>query len=131
MTLARPTRGPTAPVKKYAPPTLAARDDHDDGALLARAAAILAQPPPQIAKRPPPDPGEVLASIDRGDGVDLRVTILRSSGKGAPYISVGEWKGGWPVPGRSVSVRLREIGAVLGAFVDAAERRAALATRLP
>ena len=131
MTLSRPTRGPTAPVKKYAPPTLAARDDHDEGAMLARAAAILAQPPPQIAKRPPPDPGEILASIDRGDGVDLRVTILRSSGKGAPYISVGEWKGGWPVAGRSVSVRLREIGAVLGAFVDAAERRAALSTRLP
>ena len=132
MTLSRPTRGPTAPVKKYAPPTLAARDEHDEGAMLARAAAILAQPaPPQIAKRPPPDPGEVLASIDRGDGVDLRITILRSSGKGAPYISVGEWKGGWPVAGRSVSVRIREIGAVLGAFVDAAERRAALATRLP
>lgn len=132
MTFARPTRRPTAHTEKYAALTDAARDDHDEGAILARAAVILAQPPPpQIAKRPPPDPGEVLASIDRGDGVDLRVAILRSSGKGAPYISVGEWKGGWPVAGRSVSVRLREIGAVLGAFVDAAERRAALATRLP
>lgn len=126
MTLSRLTRQPTAPAEQYANVVALPSD------LLTRAAAALAAPPPPLlAKRPPPDPGEVLASVDRGDGVDLRVTILRSSCKGAPYISIGEWKGGWPVPGRSVSVRLREIAAVLGAFVDAAERRAALATRLP
>ena len=126
MTHSRLTRQPTAHSEQYANVVALPSD------LLARAAAALAAPPPpQIAKRPPPDPGEVLASIDRGDGVDLRVTILRSSGKGAPYISIGEWKGGWPVPGRSVSVRLREIAAVLGALVDAAERRAALSVRLP
>ena len=123
MTLSRPARQPTAHPEQYA------NDGDLPSDLLARAAAALAAP--QIAKRPPPDPGEILASIDRDDGATLRVTILRSSGRGAPYISIGEWKGGWPVPGRSVSVRLREIAAVLGAFVDAAERRAALATRLP
>lgn len=130
MTLSRPTRGPTAPVKKYAPPTLAARDEHDEapdeaatGAALARARAVLSRhveqpPPPQSA----PDPGEILAEIDRGDGTVLRVCWRLFEGK--PFVAVGAWAGnGWPVKGKQTTVKLRELAAVIDGLVAAVEKR--------
>jgi len=128
MTLSRPTRGPTAPVNKYAPPTLAARDDHDDapdeaatGAALARARAVLGrhgeQPPPSAA----PDPGVILAEIDRGDGTTMRVCWRLFEGK--PFVAVGVWAGGWPVKGKQTTVKVRELAAVLDGLVAAVEKR--------
>lgn len=76
------------------------------------------------ARRPPPDPGVVLAELPRDDGTVLRVAVQKATGTGAPYISLAVWSGDWPVKGRSVSVRLRELGAVLAAFIEIAERRA-------
>jgi hypothetical protein len=124
------TRGPTAPALSYArftPPGNPTPDEAPDeaatGAALARARAVLARhveqpPPPQSA----PDPGEILAEIDRGDGTVLRVCWRLFEGK--PFVAVGAWAGnGWPVKGKQTTVKLRELAAVINGLVAAVEKR--------
>ena len=127
------TRGPTAPALSYArftPPGNPTPDDAPDeapdeaatGAALARAKAVLARhveppPPPQSA----PDPGVILAEIDRGDGTTMRVCWRLFEGK--PFVAVGVWAGGWPVKGKQTTVKVRELAAVLDGLVAAVEKR--------
>ena len=69
-------------------------------------------PPPQ----PPVEDGVNLATIPRGPGEQLRVTL--SEFNGHRYLAVRVWALGqdgrswWPVKGKGVSIRLREILAV-------------------
>jgi hypothetical protein len=122
------TRGPTAPALSYArftPPGNPTPDDAPDeaatGAALARARAVLGrhgeQPPPSAA----PDPGVILAEIDRGDGTTMRVCWRLFEGK--PFVAVGVWAGGWPVKGKQTTVKVRELAAVLDGLVAAVEKR--------
>ena len=74
------------------------------------------------AAPPAPDPGEILAEIDRGDGTVMRVCWRLYEGK--PFVAVGVWAGnGWPVKGKQTTVKLRELAAVIDGLVAALEKR--------
>lgn len=123
------TRGPTAPALSYdrsAPPGNPTPEDALDeaatGAALARAKAVLDRYVATPAAPPPPDPGEILAEIDRGDGTVMRVCWRLYEGK--PFVAVGVWAGnGWPVKGKQTTVKVRELAAVIGGLVAAVEKR--------
>lgn len=101
--------------------------------LLARARAASSKfvgprtaPPPQA-----PDPGEVLAEVPRGDGTVFRVAWRTLEGR--PFVTLAVWERGtagawWPIAGKAVTVRVRELGEVLEGLVKAAERAAASST---
>ena len=121
-------RGPVAHPETYNAPDPASnqvgKGDHAPVAaeLLARArnaAATRAKATPVTV----PDKGDVCGTIPRRDGSDLVVAVKEFEGR--PFVSVGLWSGGWPVKGRSVSVRLSELGQVLEALVAAAEKAGA------
>jgi hypothetical protein len=72
-------------------------------------------------ERPAPtDDGEKLATIERGPGKQLRVRL--KTFKGHAFIDVREWarseEGGdwWPVKGRGVTVKHRELTDVIQAL---------------
>lgn len=127
------TRGPTAPALSYGRTPGAGNPSPDDeldeaatGAALARAKAVLSRDgaPSGAATpaTPAPDPGEILAEIDRGDGTVMRVCWRLYEGK--PFVGVGVWAGnGWPVKGKQTTVKLRELAAVLNGLVAAVEKR--------
>ena len=97
----------------------------------ARAAAAATAPKPSAPKRTPPDPGEVLAEVPRGDGTVFRVAWRTLEGR--PFVTLAVWERGtagawWPVQGKAVTVRVRELGEVLEGLVKAAERAAASST---
>ena len=78
------------------------------------------QPPPG----PPPDPGRVLATLPRGFGEQLRVTLAEYEGH--PYVSLRVWAPGpdgklWPVKGEGCSIRISELGEVAEAPAEALE----------
>ena len=75
--------------------------------------------PPQAR----PDKGDVCGTVPRRDGSELVVTIKEYEGR--PYVSIGLWANGWPVKGKSVSVRMSELSGVLEALVTAAEKAGA------
>lgn len=122
------TRGPIAsPVSypRFTPPGNSpdeALDEAATGEALARAKAVLArhvEQPPTLAA---PDPGEILAEIDRGDGTVMRVCWRLYEGK--PFVAVGVWaSNGWPVKGKQTTVKVRELAAVIGGLVAAVEKR--------
>jgi hypothetical protein len=72
---------------------------------------------------PPAENGVNLATIPRGQGEQLRITLAEYSGH--PYIAVRVWALGadgrswWPVKGKGVSIRLREIVPVGKALAEA------------
>lgn len=97
--------------------------------LLERARMASAKFAPPTTAKPPqaPDPGEVLAEVPRGDGTVLRVAWRTFEGK--PFATIAVWERGtagawWPVKGKAVTVRVRELGEVLEGLVKAAERAA-------
>ena len=77
--------------------------------------------------QPPAEQGKRLASLNRGEGVELRVTLAEYEGR--PYLSLRVWERGrdgkhWPVKGKGVSVRLSEartVAEALLAAIDEAE----------
>jgi hypothetical protein len=92
---------------------------------LARARAVVAARSDAPAGRAPPDPGELLAEVDRPDGTRLRVAWRTLEGR--PFVTVAVWEPGahggwWPVKGKQVSVRRAELGAVLEGLILAAEK---------
>ena len=123
------TRGPTAPALSYdrfTPPGNPSPEDALDeaatGAALARAKAALDRYVVTPAAPPAPDPGEILAEIDRGDGTVMRVCWRLYEGK--PFVAIGVWAGnGWPVRGKQTSVKLRELTAVVEGLVEAIIKR--------
>src|SRR5262249_40284131 len=68
------------------------------------------------------DEGRRLATLPRGDNVELRVTL--SEFRGRPFIALRIWERGgdgqlWPMKGRGCSIRLHELGEVIGALRSA------------
>ena len=75
--------------------------------------------------RAAPDPGEVLASLPRVDGTELRVSVHVYEGH--PFVRVAPWQRGdggawWPVKGKGASVRPRELAHVVVALARALEQ---------
>lgn len=74
-----------------------------------------------------PDPGNVIADIPRGDGTVTRVAVKRwrptddPQGAGRAFVDVRVWSGAWPVKGKGLSVRPRELAALAAALLDAAD----------
>lgn len=72
---------------------------------------------------PPLDDGEKLATLSRGPGLELR--IRAKAFKGHRYIDVREWsqkapdQDWWPVKGRGVTIKRRELEAVIAALAAA------------
>ena len=94
-------------------------------AALARARAAAAKVKRPAGGATPPDPGELLAEVDRPDGTRLRVAWRTLEGR--PFVTVAVWEPGahggwWPVKGKQVSVRRAELGAVLEGLILAAEK---------
>lgn len=109
-----------------APPPAPQEPDLD--ALRARAASLA---PPAQERREGPDPGEIIADLARADGTVLRVAVKHwrdpaKPGPGVPYVDLRVWQSGdagaWPVKGKGVSVKPRELAALAGALLDAAEK---------
>ena len=68
---------------------------------------------------PPAERGERLATLTRGDGVELRVALAEFEGR--PFVSLRVWERDregrwWPVKGKGVSLRLRELPELLDAL---------------
>lgn len=109
---------PRDPSDRYAPPMRA--DENAPPTLAARALAVAAAQRARTVDPQQPDRGEVFAEIPRRDGSVL--VVARRVYEGHPFVSIAPWRDGWPVKGKGVSVRLTELGAVLSALVDLAER---------
>lgn len=95
--------------------------------LRTRSAQFTASRPAPAASKAP-DPGQVLSTAVRPDGTELRVSLHHYEGK--PFLRIAPWQRGsdgawWPVKGKGVSVKVRELGAVgegLAAAMDALDR---------
>jgi hypothetical protein len=89
----------------------AAQNDPDPRARAARFNARHA-PAPDAPTAAKPDEGKVLAKVSRGTDGELRVSLHVYNDK--PYVKVALWGAdGWPVKGKAVTVRVRELGAVV------------------
>lgn len=92
-------------------------------ALRARAANAVTQQKARDARASAdaPDPGTVLATAARPDGTELRVSLHSFEGK--PFVRVAPWQRSgdawWPVKGKGVTVRVRELATVAAALLDA------------
>jgi hypothetical protein len=106
---------------RFAPPSRPDDPDNvpDLGAVRARLSALPAGPP----AREQPDPGDVIADIFRTDGTTLRVAVkvFASSEGPRPYVDVRVWQNGWPVKGKGLTVRPRELADLAVALVDAGD----------
>jgi hypothetical protein len=71
--------------------------------------------------RAAPDAGRILARLARTDGTELRVSLHRFEGR--PFVRVAPWQSSapdaWPVKGKGTTVKVRELGAVAAALLDA------------
>jgi len=82
----------------------------------------------------PADDGVKLATISRGG--DREVRIRWREFKGHRFVDVREWAASaqtgewWPVKGKGLSIKPRELEAVLGALRQASELAADLPTTL-
>lgn len=72
-----------------------------------------------------PDPGVILARVVRDDGTELRVSVHRYEGR--PFVRVAPWQRRgegapwWPVKGRGVTVKVREVAHVVVGLARALE----------
>jgi hypothetical protein len=75
---------------------------------------------PQTAQTSPVDEGVVLVTLSRGPDLELR--IRAKAFKGHRFIDVREWsrkaadQAWWPVRGRGVSIKVRELAQVIEAL---------------
>ena len=72
---------------------------------------------------PPQEQGERLACFDRAKGEQLRVTL--ETFNGYPFVRLAVWAAGndgqvWPVKGRAVTLKMRELGPLAEALAAAA-----------
>lgn len=103
-----------------------AQQQPDVTALRARAARLAPAPG---ERREAPDPGEIIADIPRADGTVLRIAVKRWRNPDGPvdappatFVDVRLWSGAWPVKGKGLSVKPRELAALASALLDAAEK---------
>lgn len=80
-------------------------------------------PPRATTQAPPVETGERLATMDRGRGVELRVSLDHYEDR--PYVSIRLWErnreGIWWPTKRGVTIRIRELGEVLAVLSRVAE----------
>lgn len=114
-------RPPDLRRRAWPSPVVAA--DPDDVPDLSAVRARLAALPARSPTREQPDPGEVIADLPRADGTVLRVAVKAFPAEDGPrpYVDVRVWQGGWPVKGKGLTVRPRELAALAVALVDAGE----------
>lgn len=110
----------SAPRAARPAPSTDGQPAHDPATLRARLDAHQRANPPR-PQRPPPDPGRILCRVARSDGTELRVSLHHYEGK--PYVRVGPWQSSapdaWPEKGKGATVKVRELGAVAAALLDA------------
>ena len=75
--------------------------------LRATAARLREAQGPTRDRPAPEDRGQRLATIDRGDEGELRISLDRYQDR--PFISIRVWRGGYPDPKRGIAIRLREL----------------------
>ena len=111
------------PFSRFAVPRRLPDDVPDDVPDLAAVRARLAARPPPPPPRETPDPGDVIADIPRTDGTTLRVAVKVFASEDGPrtYVDVRLWQGGWPVKGKGLTVRPRELADLAVALVDAGD----------
>ena len=95
-------------------------------ALRAAADALEARQRPRGGGEAPEERGERLATLERRDGVEIRITW--DSFKGSPYLGIREWtpdrsggRGMFPTR-KGVTVRRGELPALARAVADALDR---------
>lgn len=72
------------------------------------------------APKPPTPTGETLLELERSQGTTLRIALDEYNG--AAYVSLSTWNAdGWPVKGKTLSFRLRELPAILEALSRVAD----------
>jgi hypothetical protein len=76
-------------------------------------------PDPPRQSAPPEDDGIALAEFNRGSWKRLRVRLKTYEGN--PYVSLQLFEKDWPVKGRTLSIRLREVNEVIAALERAVE----------
>lgn len=80
------------------------------------------------------DPGHIVADVPRGDGSVVRVAVKRYQPEGpqqqrapqrgdggAMFVDLRVWSGAWPVKGKGVALRPRELARIAAALLDAAD----------
>lgn len=82
-------------------------------------------PNPPRPSAAPQETGEILAIFPRGRSEELRVALAEF--EGSPYVSLRVWAAGsdgqlWPVKGKGVSIRLREVADLAAALTEIADR---------
>lgn len=80
--------------------------------------------PAPEAPAPPEERGRRLATLPRGKAEELRVTL--DSFEGKPYLGLRVWSQGadgswWPLKGKGLSIRVRELADVAAALHQADE----------
>ena len=80
-------------------------------------------PDPPRQAPPPQETGDRLATFERHGGEELRVTLAEFNGH--PFVSLRVWAPGpdgqlWPVRGKGVSVKLREVAGLAEALAAVA-----------
>lgn len=96
-------------------------------ALRDAAAALRAQQPGRANRPAPVDRGKRLATIQRGDGEEVRVTWDEYEGR--PFLSIRAWRNGYPDPKRGVTIRLRELADFADGIALALEEAKSLPAR--
>jgi hypothetical protein len=78
------------------------------------------QPPDEDRRTSPTDDGVKLGTVLRGPDKELRIRAKEFNGH--PFIDVREWsrqaadQAWWPVKGRGVTIKLREVADVIAAL---------------
>lgn len=90
------------------------------------------KPQQRERRQPPQETGERLATLPRGDREELRVSwdVFRGGdGQERPFLSLRVWQrdadgGWWPVKGKGIAIRVRELAGVGEGIIKAIDRAA-------
>lgn len=109
------------------PRELATRPPADAGRAITIPGTSVVIPPapeggPELAGVSAPDAGVPLATLPRGVGRELRVRLKYFEGR--PFVDLREWSqndqgGWWPVKGKGLAIKVRELRSVAVALVTA------------
>lgn len=72
------------------------------------------------SSQPAPDKGEILARCTREDGTELLVAWREFDGHN--YMDIRIWRGDWPIKGKGISIRLKEIADLAEGVAVAVDR---------
>ncbi len=125
----RVQRAPREASAPTAIPPATPSTDHGDAAEALRARIANINGRDRAKQQQEPDPGHVVADIARTDGTVVRVAVKRYQPEGpqqrgdggAVYVDLRVWTGAWPVKGKGVALRPRELARIAAALLDAAD----------